>query len=206
MAVDDEERPWDDQTDQFISAIDAGLKDPKGQGLRDILTNPEKYPMNKEMLKQLDGMKDKVNAFFDAVMDGLKDDSAMLKARLESNDLLYRRIDDTIRSKAAAAKVPYVRPMLVEVGQDMREEITIEEYDEKLEGLIGKLVGGASYVADLSADYMGHKLGSWLFSGIKPYFITVNPPSGFVVLVEGSRTAIIQMLSDIRDRAKAYSA
>jgi hypothetical protein len=193
--------PWDEQTDGFISDIDEIVSKAYNIQLRSLLMNPTKYLNSKDFRTTLDGIKSEVDSYFQALLDDLKDEQAKLDSEMESATAQYKQIDSVIANKAAAARVPYVRPLLVSRTPESEESIIIEKYDESMEAFIGKLVNISNYVADMSADYKQYKLGSWIFSGAKNHVLTLNPPASPILTVENSRGIINDMLRSIETRA-----
>ncbi len=58
----------------------------------------------------------------------MADERQKLLHELEALNAQYIRMDHSIGEKAVSLKVPYIKPALVEINQDLREEITIEQY------------------------------------------------------------------------------
>lgn len=197
--------PWDDQTDQFISAIDEINQAEKhtNLSLREVLLSPDKYLGETDILKDLETLQSIADGYFTETLSKLQDEQKELDQLLAMADMNYSKIDSVIATKASAGRVPYMQPYAVYTNPDQREEIMIDKYEDSLELLIGRLANGANYVANLSGSYKEHKLGSWLFSGSKAYVLTLNPPTSVVMDIERSKTAIKDMLASIAEGAKA---
>ncbi len=193
--------PWDEQTDGFVSDLDETVSKSRGISLRSLLMNPNRYLTKKDLGTTLTGIRSDADAYFNALLDNLKDEQTKLESEMESATAQYREIDSVITTKAAAARVPYIKPLFVSRVPDKEESIVIEKYDDGLEAFVGKLVNASNYVADVSATYKQYTLGSWIFSGAKNHVLTINPPASPVLSIENSRTLINDMLSDIETRA-----
>lgn len=188
--------PWDEETDNFITEIDANAKD-SANSLRDLLTNPQKTMRKAGSAKALDDIRARVNGYFDSALGGMSEERQKLTHELESLNAQYIRMDHFIGEKALSLKVPYIKPALVEVNESLREEITIDQYSDEVELLAAKLASVSAYVADLSASYDGNMLGSWLFSGSKPYVLSFKEPDSPVITIERSRGLIIGLLDNV---------
>ncbi len=197
MAAETAEVPWDDQTDQFLLAIDQLTKEKNGTSIRDLLLNPYKYAGNKDIKKTVDSIKSAVSGYFGEMLESMDDEVKKVVQELESCDVQYRKIDDVVSSKSYSLKVPYLKPTAVQINPDLREEIVIDQYNEKTDALIGKLISNSTYVADVSGTYNGHTLGSWLFSSDKPYLLTIKPPVSTVLIVERSKDNILGLLDSV---------
>jgi len=137
------------------------------------------------------------------VLSGLQDEQRELDQFLANSDLSYSKIDGLIATKAAAASVPYIQPYYVSPGQNDREEILIDRYDESMDLLLGKLTNVSNYVANLSGEYKEHKFGSWVFSGPKTYVLTIRPPQSTIIEIERSSSLINDMLASVSESARA---
>lgn len=193
--------PWDEQTDGFISDLEATVSKSRNISLRSLLMNPNKYLGKKDLGTAVEGIKKDSESYFSALLDDLKDEQAKLEVELESATAQYKEVDSVITNKSAAARVPYVKPLFVSRSPDREETIVIDKYDDGLEAFIGKLVNASNYVADMSATYKDYRLGSWVFSGARNYVLTINPPESPVLVIENSRNVLNGMLDDIAGRA-----
>lgn len=197
MAADEEVVPWDDQTGEFISAIDEITNEEASISLKELLLRPEQYANVKDISKKVRDVRDIVSNYFNGLLDNLKDEQDRLQLELESINVQYKKINDVVSAKSTTLKVPYIRPLYVDVNQDLREEIVIEQYNDSLDSLIGKLVSTSTYIADVSDTYKNQKLGSWLFSGGKPYVLTMRRPASMVVMIERSSDLINDRLDSV---------
>jgi transcription termination factor NusB len=193
--------PWDEQTDIFVDDLNETLSKKYNINVRSLLMSPDRYLGKKGIGDIAKGIKTDTESYFSQILDGMKDEQTALDTQMENATAQYKQIDSVIASKSAVSRVPYVKPLFVNRNPDNEETVVIEQYSDDLDALIGKLVGGSSYVADLSAEYKEHKLGSWLFSGAKNYVLTVNPPASPVLQIESSRETINGVLDDILSRA-----
>jgi hypothetical protein len=193
--------PWDEQTEGFISDLEPTISEKYNISLRSLLLNPDKYIDKKDLSTTIDGIISESEAYFSSLMDDLKDEQTKLTSEMESADSQYREVDSVITNKAAAARVPYIKPLFLSRDPDKEELILVDKYEETYEALLGKLVNAANYVADVSALYKNYRLGSWLFSGQKNYVFTINPPTSPILIIENGRDQIDEMLNDIASRA-----
>ena len=186
--------PWDEDTDGFISDLDDIVSKKYGMTLRSLLLNSAKYTGRLDAGATIDGAKEEVRAYFDSLLEGLKDEQAKLHSELEIANSQYISVDSVVTDKAAAARIPYIKPMYVSRQRESEEVVFIERYDESLEPFVGKLVAASNYVADVSAVYKTYHLGSWLFSGAKNHVLTINPPTSPILTIESSRDTVNDML------------
>ncbi len=191
------ELPWDEDTDGFISDLDDIVSKKYGVTLRSLLLNPAKYTARQGAEKLVNGAKEEVSAYFGSLLDGMKDEQARLQSDMETADSQYIAVNSVITDKAAAARIPYIKPMYVSRDRESEESVLIERYDESLEPFIGKLVSASNYIADVSAVYKKYHLGSWLFSGSKNHVLTLNPPASPILTIDAGMDAISGMLAGI---------
>ncbi len=197
MAVEDTEVPWDERTDTFITMID-GLYAGSGKGavgIRQILLNGGDLLLKKETPELIGELRKNASNYFGMMRTNLASEEKELEQLLMDADLFYKKIDSVVSSKAAAARVPYMKPYFVYLDSQSREEMIVEKYTEDMDPLIGRLVNASDYVADLSGNYKGHRFGSWFFSGKKSYAITLRVPDSLALDMERSATAIDDMLN-----------
>lgn len=194
--------PWDSETDQFISSLDQVTTEQNGISLRDLLLNSDKYVGQKDIVKKIGEVKESVNEFFSGLIGNMKDEKEKLDKELEDADEEYAKVNKLVSEQTMSSKIPFITPLLVDVNPDFKEEIVIERYSDGISELVEKLSSTSNFVADISTGYKDHKLGSWLFSGNKPYVLTIKPPTSAVTIVEDSNDTVIQLLDEISERAK----
>jgi hypothetical protein len=200
MAEDDGELPWDSQTDAFVNDIDTDTTKNYNVSLRKLLLHPEEFENVENMADTIDKIKADVTSYFEDTLAGLKDEEVELTKQLESVDSLYSQINQTVSSRAGIARVPFLKPVDMDLGNSNPETIYIDKYDGQADMLITKLVNESNYVCDLSDSYRKYRIGNWVFSGSKTHVISVQPPESIIVQVENSRDTITSMLDDISGR------
>jgi transcription termination factor NusB len=189
--------PWDGQTDGFITDIDGVVSKKYGVSLRNLLLHSSRYANKKDIASTVKNIKKEVSDYFDVMLSGLKEEQEKLDSELEEASSQYKQVDALIASKAAVARVPYVKPLYVDRNTANDETVIVDKYDTSFDGLIGKFVFGSHYIADMSATYKQHTLGSWLFSGQKNYVLTLTPPTSPVLAINNSIDTINGMLDDV---------
>jgi transcription termination factor NusB len=191
------EVPWDAQTDAFVSDLSAIISKKYSVNLRSMLLNPADYVKKKGIADTLTKVRAEVKGYFSQLLDNLKEEQDSLDAELAKKTDQYKKVDSVISSKSSVLRIPYVKPLFIARNPTNEETIVVEQYDSGMDALIGKLVGGSNYVADISATYKEHRLGSWLFSGAKTYVLTINPPVNPVLAIENSSALISTILDSI---------
>lgn len=181
------EVPWDGQTDAFIDDIDDTVSTKYSISLRTLLTNPEEYAETKDILDTVKKVKDEVDSYFENLMGELKTEQEELTNEMENADALYTKLDQAISSKAAVARVPYVKPVDVDTGNADVETVYLDQYNNNVDSLVTKFVNISNYIANLSTTYKKYNIGSWLFSGERSYNLSVKQPESMVITVENSR-------------------
>lgn len=204
MAVEDTELPWDDQTDDFIDAIDEINDNEKRSdiSLRDLLLDSESYLGKEDIGQKIEALQATADEYFKSLLNGLQGEQKVLDQALATADMYYSKIDEVISTKSASSRVPYIKPYYVYTNPNEREEILVEEYGEQLDSLIGKITNSANYVANLSGSYKEHKFGSWLFSGSKNYVLTIRAPTSVIMDIERSSETITNMLISVAESVK----
>lgn len=202
MATEENVPQWDDQTDVFISAMEDEIQKDVQVSLRDMLENPESFSSKKGALDKATQVKSLVEEYFQGLLEDMNDEQKSLDQYLESIDSQYKRIDEVVASKTASYKIPYMKPFALNMNQDQTEEIVIDQYNDRIDTLVGKLVSISNYVADVSGNYKGHMIGSWIFSGQKPYMLSLNPPDSFIITIEQAQKAISDMVDDVINMSK----
>lgn len=197
MATQDQDLPWDDQTEQFVEELDELTKLNDDISIKDLLLNPEKYTGKKDLPMKVSSVQKTIDTYFSEMLEGMPEEQRRLEQELSNTDLFYNKIDGIIQAKTASSNVPYVEPYTVYINRDQREEIVVSQYTQDIDQLIGKFIASAEYVANLSGKYLQHRFGSWLFSCSKAYVLTINPPSSIVMDINNSKSLILDMLSSL---------
>lgn len=189
--------PWGAETEGMISDINQTVSKKYNISLRGLLLNPNRYAGKKDIAATVKKIKADVGVYFNQLVDEFKEEQDKLNTELEAADEQYRQIDSVISGKAAAARVPYVKPLYINRNLANEETIVIESYTNSIDSLLGKLVNSSNYVADTSTSYKEKRIGSWLFSGARDYTIAMNPPVNPLLIVENSSRLINDMLDSI---------
>ncbi len=187
---EDDEAPWDEQTDSFVNDI-AAIVSPKYKiSFRALLADPAQYAGTAGISDTLKNVKTDVASYFDDLMEELQPEQEELTKNMEQIDALYTKLDQAILSKAAIARVPYLKPAGVDFGEADPETITIGEYNNNVDTLLAKFVNISNYIANISTMYKKYNIGSWIFSGERTYAITVEQPESMVITVENAQQYI----------------
>ena len=206
MAATENNLPWSDETDQFISNIDRQIVQTYGVSLREVLLYPEKFANTKDINKKLDDMKKDIDAYFDKMREGMKDQEDEFEKALEFADAQFTKIDGIVATKASLSRVPYMKPVYVDSDSSKSEEIFIDQYNNGLDALLTKLVNISNYIANVSNTYKKYTLGSWLFSGQRNYIITVSTPNSPVLMIDRLNNEIGNLVDSAYDRIKISKA
>ncbi|MDE1861049.1 MAG: hypothetical protein KGH72_05045 [Candidatus Micrarchaeota archaeon] len=205
MAEDDAKDlagPWDDQTELFVDDLDGAIQKKYSVSFRTLILRPDQLAGNKEVSGNLSNIKKEVNAYFDQVLDDFKEEKKKLEADLETMDANFKKIDEAIKTRSSIARVPYIKPLVVDYDPNRQEEVIIDQYNASVDSLIGKLISSSTFISNISTPYKGHSMGSWIFSGDREYIITLNPPVSAVITIENSR----DLLNTLVDGASARLA
>jgi hypothetical protein len=205
LAEDEAALPWDDQTDQYIEAIDEANSAEKRSSvsLREMLMNPNDYIGKEGIEKDIEELQAISGDYFTQMLSGLQDEQKRLDQLLVDSDTFYSKVDGLIETKASSAGVPYIEPYYVSSNPDNREEIILEKYKADLDLLIGKLATVSNYIANLSSSYKEHRFGSWIFSGRKSYVVSMKAPESVIMDMWRSSELINSMLNSVSEGAKA---
>lgn len=200
--ADDEDlvAPWDEQTDSFVVELEPIIKQKYSVSIRQLLLSPDDFAKNKAVITAMPDIKKSVSSYFDDVLVGFKDDKAKLDKDLQTIDSQFKKIDDIITSKSSIAKVPYIKPIVVDYDQNRQEEIIIDQYNPNVDALVNKLLNVSIYVANMSTTYKGYNMGTWIFSGQREYILTLNPPISPVITIESSRDLLNTILDEVQKR------
>ncbi len=195
-----ENLPWDEETDQFITNIDRQVVQSYGISLRELLLNPDRFASMKDIGKKVDDIKAAVDNYFDKMRESMKEEQERFDQALEFADSQYAKIDGVISTKASLSRVPYVKPAYIDSDPTIKEEIFVEQYNNGLDALIGKMVNISNYIADVSTAYGKYNIGSWLFSGQRSYVITVSTPTSVIMVIDKVNEEIGEQLDSVYDR------
>ena len=144
-------------------------------------------------------MRAEVDKYFVDLVAGLSLEQEEFTRELADADELYNKIEQSLSSRTAIAKVPYIRPADMDLSLTSPEVIYINSYNNALEVLIMKFINSSNYVANISTTYKKYNIGSWFFSGSKGHIITVKPPQSVLVSIDNARDEISGRIDDIDD-------
>ncbi len=194
---DDIELPWDAQTDILVSDLDNVIsKKYSNVSLRKLLINPDRYKDTQDIADMVGKIKEDASKYFADMLAGLDKEEADLVKDLENLDAIHTQVNQTISSRTGIGRIPFIKPVDVNLGGTKPETIYIDRYDTQLDALLTKLITASNYVCDLSTTYRKYAIGIWLFSGSRSYMISVSAPESRVMTVENARDLVDSLLED----------
>ncbi|MEM0086751.1 MAG: hypothetical protein QW774_01970 [Candidatus Micrarchaeaceae archaeon] len=191
------ELPWDDTTDIFVTELDKKVEDSHGFKLRDLLLNPINYTSRADFADTFADIRKIVDDYFKGLHDTYADDEQKFNSDLEEVSNEYSKIDGLLSQKAAAASIPYIKPINVVRNTDNDENIVITKYEGSMDALFERLIRQSNYVADLSTQYKQYTIGSWLFSGSKQYLVSLRMPESIAFDLQDAESTIGALLDNI---------
>jgi hypothetical protein len=203
--AEDQAAPWDANTDGLITNLDKQITKEYGLSLRELLLTPEKFAGQKDALQNAEKIRDYVSKYFSGVKDGMKDEQAEFTKELENADAQSAKIEEVISTKAALARIPFIKPYYVDFDPARKEEITVDKYDNSVDALIAKLVNVSDYVSDMSGIYGKYVIGSWLFSGRKAYVISVYLEESIISSIDRMEEDLDSMIETAYQSLKLVS-
>ncbi|MCL4364931.1 MAG: hypothetical protein M1569_00435 [Candidatus Marsarchaeota archaeon] len=194
-----ENAPWSDEIDPFVTDLDNAIGDKFGVRLKKLLSSPAEYADLKDISTKIKNMRAEADKYFDDLVAGLSLEQGEFTRELTDADALYNKIEQLLSSRAAIAKVPYIRPADMDLSLTSPEVIYVNSYNNGLEALIMKFINSSNYVANISSTYKKYNIGSWFFSGSKGHIISVKPPQSILVSIDNARDEISGLIDDIAD-------
>ncbi len=176
--------PWGDEFDTFLSDMDDQIRKDYGMSLRDFFLNPDKFSSMVDIDDKIKKIRAYVDEYFSNMMESMHDEVDRFNNALKEEDAKCSKIDEAVSTKAALARIPYVRLNNITPTSTGVEEIGIDDYNNSIDALIAKLINVSTYVSDMSTEYKNYKLGHWMFSGQKNYVLSINMDSSPVIVVE----------------------
>ena len=197
---------WDELTDSFITGIDDKVLTDSDVKLRDVLTHPSKYAQKSNASSILEKMRSSIDNYFDMVLEAFKSEKEKLDKELEAASILYSKVSSTIQEKSELSQTPLITPYNINSNEDLSEVIMIDSFDTQVEHLIGKLASSSVYIGNISGNYTGHTLGSWIFSSKRSYILTIKPPESIVMEIEKSKSTIMTYISSFSGEIELYKS
>ncbi len=188
--------PWSNDTDSFVTEIDNTLGKKYDVSLRKLLGNPMEFADAAGMNAKIKSMKADVDKYFTDLAAGLSMENDEFTKELTDADALYNKIEQAVSSKAAIAKVPYIRPADMDLSMASPEIIYVKEYNNGLEALIMKFINSSNYIANMSTLYKKYNIGAWFFSGNRGHILSIKPPQSIMVSIENAQTELDDLLDD----------
>lgn len=192
--------PWDDQTDLFITDIDADAQKKYKVSFRTLLLQPESYAKTPDILTTIKSIRNDVESYFESVMSELSIENEQLDKDLEASDALYNQLNQTITSRASIARIPVIKSDNIDLSYAAPEILYIDKSTPQMDALITKFINSSNYIGDLSSSYRKYMLGSWLFSGTRSYVVAVKQPDSPIPPIDDSHNIITALLEDSEDR------
>jgi hypothetical protein len=181
----------------FVKIIDKKIGAKYGVSLQAVLSDPSVLAKSGDARTIVENLRNEVNNYLDSVLTKMEDEQKKFNNDLENANMLYKKLNEQIRTKAANADVPFIKPISVDRDESKDENIVVAQYEVAVELLVDKLLSVSNYVADVSTDYNNYMIGTWLFSGQKNHVLSVNPPSSAILNIEASRDEISLALDDV---------
>ena len=166
-----------------------------------LIKEPMNYADSPKIAEKIKSMEKDVDKFVDDRIAAMPEEKKALDNDLAVIDGDSKKIAQAITTKASIAQVPYVKPLFVDSAD--REEILVEGYDASIDQLVTRMINISDYIADMSTEYAGYVIGSWLFSGRRKYVISISPPASEIMAMDRAREEIKGLLEEISSEINA---
>ncbi len=170
-----------DVANTYVQDIDSTLIPEFSIGLAQIFNDTDTITKKQDGAELLDKVADAVDAYFKKKSEELADEKAKLEKSLTSLDALYKTTTDAIKKECAASGIGFLTPSFIARDRNREEDLNISEYSDEVAKLVKRLASKSDYVADLSDEYDGYKIGSWYFSGEKSYLVSAPTPTSPII-------------------------
>lgn len=157
--------PIDDQVNFIIDDIDAAIEGKYPYKLRDILERPADFRDRSSILPEIDRMKGDVDAYFKSKRAELSDMTDVYKKEAAKASSIAQAVGELVKNAARDEKKPLIRPITFVRKDEDDEIIFIDRAEESLPKALAALAADALFVADLSMEVDGFKVGRWVFPG-----------------------------------------
>lgn len=191
-----ETTPWSDETDPFVTDLDNSIGSKYNVSLRKLLVSPAEYASTKGIADTVQNMRSAIDKYFTDLVADLSFEEEEFTKELTDADTLYNKVEQALSSKAAIAKIPYIRPADMDLSLVNPEIIYIDTYNNGLESLITKFINSSEYIANISSTYRKYNIGSWFFSGNKGHVMAIKPPQSILVAIENAHNDIDSRMDD----------
>ena len=196
MADGDQNVPWDDSTDVFISDMESEINDKYKVSFRELLADPRKYQDLVGVSDIVEKIRGDVETYFADLLVGLQPEEEEFTKQLENIDALHTQMEQAISSKAGIGRIPFVKPAAFNVGDEQVETVYIDNYDGQTDMLVTKMINGANYILDLSTSYKKYAIGNWFFSGSKNCLLSIQMPDSRILVMENAKDTIMVALDN----------
>lgn len=157
---------FQEQLDLIIDDIDKSLEGKYVFTLRDLLENPTDYAETQDIAKEIDKLKDDVNAYFDDMVAGASEQVTKYKEDAMKATRLADKFEGVLKDKAKSAKKPYVTPFYFVRNEEEDETIFIDNYDTSYEALVDELLESTMFIVNTSIPVDTFRMGRWVFVGV----------------------------------------
>jgi hypothetical protein len=197
---------WSDNADYIITGLDKDIKTKYGFQLSDLLTTPQDFVTTENILLKISNVKEDVDKRVGEVLATMQDDVKRAHDDFARADAVSAQLTQTISVETKKNKVPLIDTEYLQRVDNTDEIIYVTNVESWVDDLVEKFVSISDYVADLTTAHDKYKIGSWLFSGKKPYVITVRLNPNPVITIEGSCTEVLTLLDTSSALLKSMGA
>jgi hypothetical protein len=194
---------WSDNADFIIGSMDKETKTKYGLQLSDLLTTPTDFVTTENILLKISNMKEDVEKKTESVLAGMQDEVKKAHDDFARADSATSQLAQMISVEAKKDKVPLIATDYLARQDNSDEVIYVTTVESWVGPLVEKFVSISDYVADLTVAHDKYKLGSWLFSGKKPYLISVRVQQSPVLTIEESCTEVLSLLDGVATMLKS---
>jgi hypothetical protein len=180
---------FQEQLDLMIDDIDRSIAGKYVFTLRDLLENPDDYAETSDIDKEIDKLKEDVNAYFDDMISGASEQVAKYKDDAMKSTRLAEKFEGVLKDKVKSAKKPFVSPFYFVRKEDEDEVIFIDNYDTSYEALVEELLKSTMFVVNSSIEVDTFKMGRWVFVG-------ENKNRGISIFFPTNPVGILEMAKD----------
>ncbi len=197
---------WSDDADVLIKRLDKDIVAKYKLSLSDILSNPEKFALQPNILNTISNMKEDADKSIAEMLDGMEEERKKLDDDASKCNAITSQLAQAISLEAKQSKIPLIKLDNFVRDESKDEVIYVKNASGDIMHLVERLVDASLLVADMTSTYNGNLIGEWLFSGSKNYVVRVSLDQNPALNIESSATEIDALLDAASDYIKSIKA
>lgn len=189
-------------TEGMLNRLDKDVKKKFGVSVHAVIKDPSAFIGEDGFAVKLSKITDYIDSETARMIEQSKGAGRAFHESAAKTDDLTRKIGSYVSLHSFQNNIPFIKLANVELPVEGQSRFYLNKMDDLTSKFIERLIVSSSFIVDMTREYDGIKLGSWLFGGEKQYVVSVHAPKNSLLLLRSARAEMLERLAEASDSIK----